>query len=132
MSEQPQLFDLPEEPSMSRKDKKRKNYLTPVSPGVILQIWDLYCETFWTGKGRKPRLSDERAKLITVAVNQYGADMVKQAVRGCSLSPWHMGQNPTGTRYTDIELILRDAGRIEKFASLTVAYDNGGGFLDEE
>ena len=132
MPEQPQLFDLPEEPSTSRKDKKRKNYLTPVSPGVILQIWDLYCETFWTGKGRKPRLSDERAKLITVAVNQYGADMVKQAVRGCSLSPWHMGQNPTGTRYTDIELILRDAGRIEKFASLTVAYDNGGGFLDEE
>ena len=132
MSEQQQLFDLPEEPPTSRKDKKRKNYLTPVSPGVILQIWDLYCETFWTGKGRKPRLSDERAKLITVAVNQYGADMVKQAVRGCSLSPWHMGQNPTGTRYTDIELILRDAGRIEKFASLTVAYDNGGGFLDEE
>lgn len=132
MSEQQQLFDFEEEPALSRKDKKRKRYLTPVSPGVILQVWDLYCELFWSGKGRKPRLTDERSKLITVAINQYGADTVKQAVRGCSLSPWHMGQNPSGTRYTDIELILRDAGRIERFASLTVAYDNGGGFLDEE
>ena len=132
MSEQQQLFDLPDEGPVSRKDKKRKRYLAPVSPGVILQVWDLYVDTFWSGKGRKPRLTDERSKLITVAVNQYGADMVKQAVRGCSLSPWHMGQNPTGTRYTDIELILRDAGHIERFASLTVAYDNGGGFLDEE
>lgn len=132
MSEQPQLFDFEEEPPISRKDKKRKRYLTPVSPGVILQVWDLHCELFWSGRGRKPRLTDERSKLITVAINQYGADTVKQAVRGCSLSPWHMGQNPSGTRYTDIELILRDAGHIERFANLTVAYESGGGFLDEE
>lgn len=77
-------------------------------------------------------LTEERAKLITVAVNQYGAPMVKQALRGCSLSPWHMGQNPSGTLYNSIELILRDAEHIERFASLAASDDNKGGFLDDE
>lgn len=86
----------------------------------------------WSGRGRKPRLTDERAKLITVAVNQYGASTVKQAVRGCSLSPWHMGQNPSGASYNSIELILRDAEHIERFASLSSEEDTKGGFLDDE
>jgi hypothetical protein len=132
MSEQQQLFDFEEEGPISRKDKKRKKFLEPVSPAIILQVWELYCDIFWTGKGRKPRLTEERTKLITVAVNQYGADVVKQAVRGCSLSPWHMGQNPSGTLYTSIELILRGSEQIERFSNMTVAYDSGGGFLDED
>jgi hypothetical protein len=131
MSEQQQLFDFGEEAPVSRKDKKRREFLSPINPATLSQIWELYCETFWSGKGRKPRLTDERAKLITVAVNQYGADMVKNAVRGCALSPWHMGQNPTGTLYTSIELILRGSQQIERFAQLTVAYESGGGFLDD-
>ena len=133
MSEQPRLFEFEEEPALSRKDKKRRDYLTPVSPAIVLQVWETYLDTFSQGKrGLEPRLTDERAKLITVAVNMHGADMVKAAIRGCSLSPWHMGQNPSGTLYNSIELILRDSPHIEKFANLTVAYESGGGFLDDE
>lgn len=133
MSDQPRLFDFEEEAPLSRRDKKRQNYLTPISPAIVLQVWETYLDTFSQGKkGAKPRLTDERTKLITVAVNMHGADVVKSAIRGCSLSAWHMGQNPTGTLYTSIELILRDSQHIEKFANLTVAYENGGGFLDDE
>lgn len=133
MSEiQSQLFDTPESGPVSRRDKKRSQFLAPVSPALILQVWDLHVETFWNGRGRKPRLSDERSKLITVAINQYGADVVKQAVRGCALSPWHMGQNPSGARYTSIELILRDAAHIERFAELASTHESAGGFLDED
>lgn len=132
MSEQPRLFDVPEEAPLSRRDKKRQKHLNPVSPALVLQVWELWVETYWTGRGRRPLLTDERTKLITVAINQHGVDVVKQAVRGCSLSPWHMGQNPSGAIYNSIELILRDANRIERFASLASTNDNAGGFLDEE
>lgn len=132
LSEQQQLFDTGPEVPVTRRDKKRKDFLAPLNPAIVLQIWDFYVETFWNGKGRKPRLTDERTKLITVAVNMFDVETVKNAVRGCSLSPWHMGQNPSGALYTSIELILRDAGHIERFANLTVAYESGGGFLDDE
>jgi hypothetical protein len=132
LSEQQKLFTVAEEPPLSRKDKKRQQYLAPINPATLSQIWELYVSTMWSGRGRKPRLTEERAKIITVAVNQYGATEVKNAVRGCALSPWHMGQNPSGTLYNSIELILRDAEHIERFARLSSSQDNKGGFLDDE
>ena len=129
MSEsQQQLFDVEEPEEVSRRDKKRANYLTPVNPAIILQVWDHYVATFWSGKGRRPKLTDERSKLITVAINQFGIDMVKKAITGCSLSPWHMGQNPTGTLYTSIELILRGAPQVERFYGLTVVEEDAKDF----
>lgn len=124
------LFEVDDSAPLSRRDKKRKNFLEPVNPALILQVWQVYLDTFYQGKGRKPRLSDERAKLITVSINQHGFEMTKDAVRGCALSPWHMGQNPNGVLYNSLELILRDSAHVERFANLTVAEDNKGGFLD--
>lgn len=131
MSEQPSLFELEQPTKQSRTEKKRANYLQPVSPAIILQVWQTYLDTFHAGKGRKPRLSDERTKLITVALNQFDSDTVKDAIKGCALSPWHMGQNPSGTIYNSLELILRDSSHIERFSNLTVAEDSKGGFLND-
>lgn len=128
MSEQQQLFETGEPEELSRRDKKRANYLTPVNPAIILQVWDHYVATFWSGKGRRPMLTDERTKLITTAINQFGLEMVKGAITGCSLSPWHMGQNPTGTLYTSIELILRGAPQVERFNTLTVVEEDARDF----
>ena len=91
---------------------------------------DHHYTTTFSG-GRKPSLSPERQQLITMAVNEYGADDTKRAITGCSLSDWHMGRNPSGKKYTSIELILRDSEHIERFLQLTVAEDNKGGFLDD-
>ncbi len=132
MSEPLRLFEVEDEPAKPRKEKKRANYLTPISPVIVLQIWHMYLDTHHTGKGRKPRFNDERGKIITVAVNMFDIATVKDAIRGCALSPWHMGQNPNGTVYNSLELILRDSKHIEMFANLTVAEDNKGGFLDED
>lgn len=128
MSEQQQLFEVQEPAETPRRDKKRAQYLTPVNPVIILQLWDHYVSTFWTGRGRKPRLTDDRSKLITAAVNEFGIDVVKGAITGCSLSPWHMGQNPSRTLYTSIELILRDAPHIEKFYELSVVEEDAKDF----
>ena len=43
----------------------------------------------------------------------YGVDDCKDAIRGVTHSPWHMGHNPQGKKYDDIELILRDEKHID-------------------
>lgn len=93
-------------------------------------MWDHYVTTFWNGRGLRPRLSPERERLIARAVHWYDEDTVVKAIRGCSLSDWHMGRNPSGKKYTSIELILRDSAHIERFYEMTVAEDSKGGFLD--
>jgi len=124
------LFDIEpvEAPKSTIKRSRRQQYGQPIPPTVMEDVWAHYLSTFSTG--RKPSLSAERQQLITMAVNEYGAADVKQAITGCSLSDWHMGRNPGGKKYTSIELILRDSEHIERFLQLTVAEDNKGGFLD--
>lgn len=130
-SEQASLFE-DSGPALSRTEKRRIKYLQPISPVTLQKVWDFYVETFSAGKrGMKPRLTEARVRLITAAVNEFGADAVLAAIRGCSLSDWHMGRNPRGAVYNSIELILRDAEHIERFVGLTVVDDNRGGFLDE-
>jgi hypothetical protein len=125
------LFDIPDNntPRTATKKSRRQQYGQPIPPTVMEDIWAHYTTTF--SGGRKPSLSPERQQLITMAVNEYGAADIKRAITGCSLSDWHMGSNPSGKKYTSIELILRDSEHIERFLQLTVAEDNKGGFLDD-
>lgn len=129
--EQQSLFEEAPLPT-SRADKKRAKFLAPISPVVLQKVWDFYLKTHFEGKrGLKPRLTDERVRLITGAVNEFGSEAVLDAIRGCSLSDWHMGRNPRGRVYNTIELILRDCEHIEMFAKFTVADESRGGFLDD-
>lgn len=66
----------------------------------------------------KTRLSPARAKLIAKRISEYGVESCINAVRGCSRSPWHMGENPSGKRYDSIELIFRNEEKIEGFFEL--------------
>lgn len=83
------------------------------------RVFDYWVERHTSGKGRSPVLSSERKKKIEKAIKEYGVDTTLRAVDGCLSSGWHMGENPTGTKYNDISLILRNAANIEKFAGLT-------------
>lgn len=78
----------------------------------VVEIFD-----HWRLKMSKPRakLDDKRKTLIAKALKIYSADDLKMAIDGCAGSPWHMGQNDRKTKYNDIELILRDAGKIDGF-----------------
>lgn len=66
----------------------------------------------------KTRLSPTKAKLIAKRISEYGVESCINAVRGCSRSPWHMGENPSGKRYDSIELIFRNEEKIEGFFEL--------------
>jgi len=89
---------------------------TPTAP-EISEVFDLWIELLRPGSRVKPRLDGKRAGLIKRGIHDYGLETCLDAVRGCSVSEFHLGKNPRGKIYTDIELILRDSRHIEQFAT---------------
>ena len=59
-----------------------------------------------------------------VVLTTFVLDACKDAIRGVTYSSWHMGHNPQGKKYDDIELILRDEKHIEMFLELADERDS--------
>ena len=59
------------------------------------------------------RLSDARKKIIRAALKDYTADQLCESISGYKLSPFHQGHNDRGQVYDSIELMLKDAKRID-------------------
>lgn len=90
----------------------------------VQAIFDYWVETVRTSsKGLKPRLDSKRENRIVQALKLYTPEELKLAIDGVLKSDFHMGNNNRGKKYDDIELILRNAENIEKFAAL--ALDDG-------
>ncbi len=73
---------------------------------------------FWKEIMKSPRsmLDADREKSIKKALKVgRSIDDIKLAIKGCSLTPYNMGQNDNNKKYNDITLILRDAKHIEAF-----------------
>lgn len=79
---------------------------------------------------RKPVLDERRKRKISKAIELYGEETCKDAVSGVLHSDWHMGRNPRGKQYLDIELILRDAKHIEMFLDYFDKAEFGDGGFD--
>lgn len=71
----------------------------------------------WKEILKHPRavLDDKRRSKIKKALKTYSQDLLIDAIKGCSKSPYHMGDNDSRTKYDEITLILRDAEHIERF-----------------
>lgn len=90
---------------------------TPDPVRTMFDLWaGLYRTTTNRGAIRPPVLDPKRERLIRNAINTHGPETVEAAIRGVGCSDWHMGRNPQRKKYTDLELILRDARHIEMFA----------------
>jgi hypothetical protein len=98
----------------SRTEKKEK--VEKEQPGAIELIFEHWVQVMEKRKSIV-RLDAKRRLSIGAAIHDYGVDLCKQAIEGCRRSPFHMGQNKNGKIYNDIELILRDAEKIERFIS---------------
>jgi len=70
----------------------------------------------------RAKLDDNRRAYLARGINQYGVAACMEAIKGCSLSDWHMGHNPGSKMYNSIELIFRDAEHTERFIDI----DGGG------
>ena len=64
----------------------------------------------------RSKIDAKRSKLIADALKLgYTADDLRNAITGCTLSAYHMGDNETGARYDGLDLIIRSAGKIDQF-----------------
>jgi len=65
------------------------------------------------------KLDDKRRSAIAARLkNGYSVRDLKRAVDGCIASPWHQGQNGNRRKYDDIELICRNASKVDQFVAL--------------
>jgi hypothetical protein len=93
-------------------------YFSSVTESSILEVFTVWVDTFWSGRGRRPELTHSRRQAITRGIAGHGAQKAIKAVLGCSQSEFHMGGNDLGKQYTSLELIFRDDWRVKKFASM--------------
>ncbi len=67
----------------------------------------------------KSKLDKKRtAKLILALEHGFSVDDLKKAVDGAKKSPFHRGDNKSGTIYDSIDLIFRNPEKIETFISI--------------
>jgi hypothetical protein len=100
--------------------KSRPTKAAAVDPASIDQVFE-----YWRlvmSKQKRALLSEERRILIGAAIHDYGIETVLEAIRGCSLSAFHMGANKQRKRYDSLDLILRNTDSIERF--LQIAEEN--------
>jgi hypothetical protein len=67
------------------------------------------------GYARAKLDAKRKAKIQAAFKLGFFVEDLKQAIEGCSNTPFNMGNNPQNKKYNDIELILRDAAHIERF-----------------
>lgn len=72
---------------------------------------------YWRVKMKSPRskMDSNRRTLITNALKLYTSEDLKNAIDGCAGSPFHMGVNDQKTKYNGLDLILRNAEKIDGF-----------------
>lgn len=97
---------------------------TSPEPDPVLAVFSHWATTLRGKSAVRCVLTEKRRKLIARALDDYGLETCLAAIDGCALSDWHMGQNPQGRRYDSLELILRGAEQIERFANL--AHESNG------
>lgn len=103
---------------LSERALSRSKKAAQVSREEKQEVFDFWVRTLKSSARRKPILDEKRLATIGAAIYDYGVEQCKQAIEGCSLSPFHMGRNKMNKRYDDIELILRDAEHVERFLGI--------------
>lgn len=80
------------------------------------QVQDVF--EFWqqTMGKEKARMTPKRRDKIRMRLREnFSVDDLKDAIRGCFESEWHMGDNPGQKMFNDLELIFRHPEKVEKF-----------------
>lgn len=79
---------------------------------TVKNIFAVWCEKM---NSPRSRLDANRKRLIVNALKKYTENDLIAAITGCAMSPFHMGINPDSKKYNGLDLILRNAEKIEQF-----------------
>jgi hypothetical protein len=75
----------------------------------------------WRSKLEHPsaKLDAKRHRAVEARLREgYTVAELVEAVEGCAASAWHRGQNDRGVAYDDLELICRNASKVDMFRAL--------------
>lgn len=114
----PQTVRNHQEPSEKETSSLPLALVPPTEPHPIELVFNRWRES--TGKDRA-RLDTKRRRRIEAALKAYPLADVLDAVVGWRNSPFHCGHNDRNKAYNDLDLLLRDARRIEEFRDLARA-----------
>lgn len=105
---------------LSNSDSSEALVLTeppsPLATDPVTAVFEAWKES--VGKTGRTVLTPERRRLIAKQLKHYPVEDLVDAVRGWRHSAHHRGENDRHTVYNDLELLLRDAKRIESFRDL--------------
>ena len=85
----------------------------PVDVGDVRAVFE-----FWKSAMKSPssKLDGKRSSLIKASLKTgYTSEQLCNAISGCAKSDWHMGKNDRSRKFNSLELILRNAEKIDQF-----------------
>jgi hypothetical protein len=98
----------------SRVEESRVEYIEhPPTPqgGAAQRVFDRWRELFGHPKAQ---LDAKRRRLVERAIKSHGEDTCVRSLEGYSRDPFTLGENDRHKRFDELELLLRDAQRIER------------------
>jgi hypothetical protein len=108
-------------PSKQRAEQRGK--ASTVVESDIQAVYEHWCSVMRPNRKNPAKLDVRGRECVAAAIADYGVDTCKQAIDGCSKSPFHMGRNKQNRRYDSLELIFRNHEKIEKFLSYVQSDD---------
>ncbi len=100
------------------EEHRDSRYKSPGEAKIIFDDWKEVMES------PKSIFDKKRQTLIDRALKKFSVSDLLLAIRGCVLSPYHMGQHPNNREkkiYNSIELIFRDSLHVEQFKNIALA-----------
>lgn len=110
--------------NVSRETSEPKKPRPKKWESEMMEVWEFYkehCKTrneeLGTVHITEPRVfNDKYRKTVKARLNEgYTVEQLKDAVRGCLLTPHNLGENDNNKPYTNLDLICRDGSQVERF-----------------
>lgn len=76
---------------------------------------------FWKTQRPRSRPEKKERRLIKARLEDYSVEDLCHAIEGIHRSPYHCGENESGTKYLSLELVVRDNKHVDQFVEI---YEN--------
>jgi hypothetical protein len=84
----------------------------------VLEVFEHY-RTYHPRALKKPKTTSKEYRKVQARLAEgRTVEELKTAIDQCHKSPWHLGDNPDGTKYLGLELIMRDDSHVQKFLEM--------------
>ncbi len=99
--------------TITRVGAREESFIVSSPPAMVDKIF-----RYWKEVMQEPeaKLDSARHDCIQNALSLgYDAAALQQAIDGCAITPYNLGQNPAGERYVGLHVIFRHADSIDRF-----------------